>query len=47
MDQEVDARLWDETVLSDVPCLRELNKGKEERNAWVEGLEEKWEELAE
>lgn len=46
-DQEIDALLCDETVFSDVPRLMELNKEKEELNAKLEGLYEKWEELAE
>ena len=46
-DQEIDALLCDETVFSDVPRLMKLNKEKEELNAKLEGLYEKWEELAE
>ncbi len=46
-DQEIDALLCDEAVFSDVPRLMELNKEKEELNAKLEGLYEKWEELAE
>ena len=41
-DQEIDALLCDETVFSDVPRLMELNKEKEELNAKLEGLYEKW-----
>ena len=46
-DGEIDGLLCDESVFSDVAKLMELNKEKEEIAGKLEGLYEKWEELAE